>query len=136
MSTFLGVGINGVVQIAGTAVANLKNASFSIKNDTVEEFATGGTNPNQPVLLAATNQHYEIKAEQLWTDNTALSDAIASGTAVTIIIAPKGATTGSGAPKYTFSNCIITQFDLKWDAKSAVSDSFSAKATSVAVGTF
>jgi len=134
MSTFLGVGINGLVQLAGTAIANLKNASFSIKNDTVEEYATGGTNPNQPVLLAATNQHYEIKAEQLWTDNSAITDVLASGTPVTIIIAPKGTTTGN--PKYTFSNCIITQFDLKWDAKSAVSDSFSARATSVAVGTF
>jgi len=135
--SFLSVGINGVVQIAGTAVANLKNASFSIKNDTVEEFTTGGTTPNQPTLLAATNQHYEIKAEQLWTDNNALSDAIASGTPVTIVITPQGgATTGSGKPKYTFSNCIITQFDLKWDAKSAVSDNFSAKAMSVTVGTF
>ena len=134
--SFLSVGINGVVQIAGTAVANLKNASFSIKNDTVEEFTTGGTNPQQPTLLAATSQHYEIKAEQLWTDNTALSDAIASGTPVTIVIGPEGATSGSGKPKYTFSNCIITQFDLKWDAKSAVSNSFSAKAMSVAVSTF
>ena len=134
MSTFLGVGINGVVQLAGTAIANLKNASFSIKNDTVEEYATGGTNPQQPVLLAATNQHYEIKAEQLWTDNAAITDVLASGTPVTIIIAPKGTTTGN--PKYTFSNCILNQFDLKWDSKSAVSNSFSAKATSVAVGTF
>jgi hypothetical protein len=134
MSTFLGVGINGVVQLAGTAIANLKNASFSIKNDTVEEYATGGTNPQQPVLLAATNQHYEIKAEQLWTDNAAITDVLASGTPVTIIIAPKGTTTGN--PKYTFSNCILNQFDLKWDAKGAVSDSFSAKAASVTVGTF
>lgn len=39
---FLGVGMNGVVQVAGTAVANLKNASFSIKNDTVEEFVCNG----------------------------------------------------------------------------------------------
>jgi hypothetical protein len=133
-SNFLTVGINGVVQIGGTAVANLKNASFSLKNDTVEEFCTGGTNPQQAALLAATNQHAEIKADQLWTDNTALSDAIASGTPLTIIIAPKGSTTGN--PKYTFTNCIITQFDLKWDAKSAVSNSFSAKALPPTVGTF
>jgi hypothetical protein len=132
--SFLGVGINGVVQLGGTAIANLKNASFSIKNDTVEEYATGGTNPQQPVLLAATNQHYEIKADQLWTDNAVITDVLASGTPVTIIIAPKGTT--SGNPKYTFSNCILNQFDLKWDAKSAVSDSFSAKAASVTVGTF
>jgi hypothetical protein len=134
MSTFLGVGINGVVQLAGTAIANLKNASFSIKNDTVEEYATGGSNPQQPVLLAATSQHYEIKADQLWTDNAAITDVLASSTPVTIIIAPKGTTTGN--PKYTFNNCILNQFDLKWDSKSAVSDSFSAKATSVTVGTF
>jgi len=132
--SFLGVGINGVVQIGAVAIANLKNASFSIKNDTVEEFTTGGTNPQQPALLAATNQHYEIKAEQLWTDNNAINDAVASGTAVTIIVAPKGTTTGN--PKYTFSGCIITQVDLKWDSKSAVSDSFTAKAASVTVGTF
>ena len=132
--SFLGVGINGVVQIGAVAIANLKNASFSIKNDTVEEFTTGGTNPQQPALLAATNQHYEIKAEQLWTDNNAINDAVASGTAVTVIVAPKGTTTGN--PKYTFSGCIITQVDLKWDSKSAVSDSFTAKAASVTVGTF
>ena len=134
MSTFLGVGINGVVQLGGTAIANLKNASFSIKNDTVEEFTTGGTNPQQPALLAATNQHYEIKAEQLWTDNAVITDVLASGTPVTIIIAPKGTTTGN--PKYTFSGCILNQFDLKWDNKGAVSNSFSAKAASVTVGTF
>jgi hypothetical protein len=132
--SFLGVGINGVVQIGAVAIANLKNASFSIKNDTVEEYTTGGTNPQQPALLAATNQHYEIKAEQLWTDNNAINDAVASGTAVTIIVAPKGTTTGN--PKYTFSGCIITQVDLKWDSKSAVSDSFTAKAASVTIGTF
>ena len=134
MSSFLGVGINGVVQLAGTAIANLKNASFSIKNDTVEEFTTGGTSPQQPALLAATNQHYEIKAEQLWTDNAVITDVLASGTPVTIIIAPKGTTTGN--PKYTFSGCILNQFDLKWDSKGAVSNSFSAKAASVTVGTF
>ena len=39
---FYGVGMNGVVQVTGTAVANLKNASFSIKNDTVEEFVCNG----------------------------------------------------------------------------------------------
>lgn len=134
MSTFLSVGINGVVQIGSTAIANLKNASFSLKNDTVEEFVCGGTTPQNAALLAATNQHAEIKAEQLWTDNTALSDAIASGTPLTIVIGPKGIVTGS--PKYTFTNCIITQFDLKWDNKSAVSDSFSAKALPPTVATF
>ena len=133
MSSFLNVGINGVVQLGGTAIANLKNASFSIKNDTVEEYTTGGTNPNQPTLLSATNQHYEIKAEQLWTDNAAITDVLASGTPVTIIVCPNGITTGK--PMYTFSACIITQFDLKWDSKSAISNTFSAKAGSVTVGT-
>lgn len=133
-SNFLSVGINGVVQLSGTAVANLKNASFSIKNDTVEEFACGGSTPNQPVLLAATNQHAEIKAEQLWTDNNALTIAQAPTTSVTIIIGPKGTTTG--LPKYTFSNCVITQLDLKWDQKSAISNSFNAKGVLSAVGTF
>ena len=132
--SFLGVGINGVVQIAGTAVANLKNAIFSIKNDTVEELTTGGTNPTQPTLLAATNQYYEIKAEQLWTGNNAITDVLASGTPVTIIIGPRGTATGN--PKYTFSNCILNQFNLKWDAKSAVSNSFSAEAASVTVSNF
>jgi hypothetical protein len=132
MSSFLGVGMSGVVQITATAVANLKNASLSIKNDTVEEFVCNGS-PNA-ALLAATNQHVEIKAEQLWTDNVAISDAIASGTAVTIILAPAG--TGSGKPKYTVTGCVITQCDLKWDQKSAVSNSFSAKGILAAVGTF
>jgi hypothetical protein len=133
-SNFLSVGMNGVVQVNGVAVANLKNASFSIKNDSVEEYACGGTNPNQPVLLAATNQHAEIKAEQLWTDNNVLTLAQTPGTAVTIIIGPKGTTTGN--PKYTFSNVVITQLDLKWDQKSATSDSFTAKGILTAVGTF
>ena len=132
--SFLGVGINGVVQIGSTAIANLKNASFSIKTDTVEEYVTGGTNPQQPALLAATNQHYELKAEQLWTDNAVLTDIIATGTLVTIIIGPNGII--SGKPKYTFSGCVLNQFDLKLDSKSAVSNSFSAKATSVVIGTF
>jgi len=132
--SFLTVGINGVVQIGGTAIANLKNASFSLKNDNVEEFCTGGSTPQNAALLAATNQHAEIKAEQLWTDNTALSDAIASGTPLTIILAPSGTKTGS--PKYTFTNVIITQFDLKWDAKSAVSDNFTAKSLPPTVGNF
>ena len=132
--SFLGVGINGVVQIGSTAIANLKNASFSIKTDTVEEYVTGGTNPQQPALLAATNQHYELKAEQLWTDNAVLTDIKATGTLVTIIIGPNGII--SGKPKYTFSGCVLNQFDLKLDSKSAVSNSFSAKATSVVIGTF
>jgi hypothetical protein len=133
-SNFLSVGINGVVQVNGVAVANLKNASFSIKNDTVEEYACGGANPNQPVLLAATNQHAEIKAEQLWTDNNILTLAQTPEATITIIIGPKGTTTGN--PKYTFSNVVITQLDLKWDQKSATSNSFSAKGILSAVGSF
>ena len=131
-SNFLSVGMNGVVQVNGSAVANLKNASFTIKNDNVEEFVCNGQ--AAPALLAATNQHVEIKAEQLWTDNALLTLAQTPGTAVTIIIGPKGVTAGN--PKYTFSNVVITQLDLKWDNKSAVSDSFTAKGVLSAVGIF
>ena len=132
-NNFLSVGMNGVVQVNGTAVANLKNASLSIKNDSVEEYVCGGTDPQQPALLAATNQHVEIKAEQLWTDNNILT-LVQTPAATTIILGPKGTTTGN--PKYTISNVVITQLDLKWDQKSAVSDSFSAKGILSAVGTF
>jgi len=59
--SFLSVGMNGVVQVGGVAVANLRNASFSIKNDNVEEFVCNGQ--NIPALLANTNQHCEIKDE-------------------------------------------------------------------------
>ena len=88
---FVGVGMNGVVQVTGTAVANLRNASFSITNDTVEEFVCNGQ--ITPALLAATGQHCEIKAEQLFTDNAILTAAQTPGTAVTIIIGPNGTTT-------------------------------------------
>ncbi len=131
--SFLATGINGVVQVNSVAVANLKNATFSVKNDVVEEHVCGGSNPQQPALLAATLQHYEIKADQLWTDNNL--EALASGgTAVTIIIGPQGTT--SGKPKYTFSNCVVNEFTLKWDNKGAVSNNFSAKAMSLVTGTF
>jgi hypothetical protein len=115
-------------------VANLKNASFSLKNESVEEFVCGGENPEQPALLAATNQHCEIKAEQLWSDDAVLTLAQTPSTAITVIIGPKGTTTGN--PKYTFSNVVIIQLDLKWDQKSAVSNSFSAKGILSAVGNF
>jgi hypothetical protein len=136
--SFLGVGMNGVVQIgpsAGSAVAiaNLKNATFSIKNDQVEEFVCNGQ--NTPALLANTNQHCEIKAEQLWTDNAMINAAGPSaGSAVTIIIGPGGIS--SGKPKYTFTSCIIGQLDLKWDQKSAVATNFTAKGILSNVGTF
>ena len=42
MSSFLSVGMNGVVQVGGVAIANLRNASLSIKNDNVEEFVCNG----------------------------------------------------------------------------------------------
>ena len=131
--SFLSVGINGVVQVNSVAVANLKNASFSLKEDTVEEYACGGTNPSLPVLLAATLQHCEIKAEQLWTDNNILTIASA-GTSTTIILGPQGTTTGK--PKYSFTNCVITQLDLKWENKSAVSNTFTAKGILTGIGTF
>jgi hypothetical protein len=133
--SFLGVGINGVVQVNSVAVANLKNASFSIKNDTVEEFVCGTGSVATPALLANTNQHYEIKADQLWTDNNLITLAGASaGTSVTIIIGPQG--TATGKQKYTFTGCVINQLDLKWDQKGAISDNFSAKAMTMAVGNF
>ena len=131
MSTLLGSGMNGVVQIATVAIANLKNASLSIKNDVIEELVCNGS--LAPALIAATGQHVEVKAEQLWTDTEAITDIIAGGTAVTIILAPNGTT--SGKPKLTISQAIMTQFDLKWDQKSAISDSFSAKGI-LAIGTF
>ena len=133
MSSFLSVGMNGVVQVSGVAIANLRNASLSIKNDNVEEFVCNGQ--NTPALLANTNQHVEVKAEQLWTDN-AMMNAVGpdAGTSVTIILGPQGTT--SGKPKYTINTAIITQLDLKWDQKSAVSDSFSAKGILGAIGVF
>ena len=131
--SFLSVGMNGVVQVGGTAIANLKNASLSIKNDNIEEFVCNGQ--NTPALLANTNQHVEVKAEQLWTDN-AMINAVgpSAGTSVTIILGPQGTTTGK--PKYTVKDAIITQLDLKWDQKSAVSDSFTAKGILDQIGTF
>lgn len=137
--SFLTVGMNGVVQIAansggtGVAIANLRNASLSIKNDNVEEFVCNGQ--NYPALLANTNQHVEVKAEQLWTDNVMINAVgPSSGTAVTIILGPSGI--ASGKPKYTVNNCIITQLDLKWDQKSAVSNSFTAKGILGTIGNF
>ena len=50
--SFFSVGMNGVVQVGGVAIANLRNASFSIKNDNVEEFVCNGQ--NNPALLANT----------------------------------------------------------------------------------
>jgi hypothetical protein len=79
--------LNGVVQVTGTALANLRNASFSITNDTIEEFVCNGQ--ITPALLAATGQHCEIKAEQLFTDNAILTAAQTLGTAVTINYRPK-----------------------------------------------
>jgi hypothetical protein len=131
--SFLSVGMNGVVQVGGVAIANLRNASLSIKNDNVEEFVCNGQ--NTPALLANTNQHVEVKAEQLWTDN-AMINAVgpSAGTSVTIILGPQGTT--AGKPKYTVNSAIITQLDLKWDQKSAVSDSFTAKGILGATGVF
>ena len=103
-----------------------------ITNDTVEEFVCNGQ--ITPALLAATGQHCEIKAEQLFTDNAILTAAQTPGTAVTIFIGPNGTTTGK--PKYTFTGCIMTKLDLKWVQKSAVSNSFAAKGILNAVGTF
>lgn len=110
---------------------NLRNATFSITNDTVEEFVCNGQ--ITPALLSATG-HCEIKAEQLFTDNAILTAAQTPGTVVTIIIGPNGTTTGK--PKYTFTGSIITKLDLKWDQKSAVSNSFAAKGILSAVGAF
>jgi hypothetical protein len=131
MSTLLGVGMNGVVQLASTAIANLKNASLSLKNDVIEELVCNGS--LSPALIAAVGQHIEVKAEQLWTDTVVFTAAIAGATPVTIVLAPNG--TGSGKPKLTVSQAIISQCDLKWDQKSAVSDSFSAKGI-LTLGTF
>ena len=75
-----------------------------------------------PALLAATGQHCEIKAEQLFTDNAILTAAQTPGTAVTIIIGPNGTT--NGKPKYTFTGCIITKLDLKWDQKKRCKQQF------------
>lgn len=129
--SLLGVGMAGVVQLGGTAIANLKNAALSIKNDVIEEYVCNGT--LTPALIAAVGQHVTVKAEQLWTDTTIITDALAAGTAVTIILAPNG--TATGKPKLTVSLAIMDQFDLKWDQKSAVSDNFSAKGV-LGAGTF
>ena len=133
-SNFLSVGMNGVVQVNAVAVANLKNASFSIKNDNVEEYVCGGTNPNQPALLAATNQHAEIKAEQLWTDNN-VSDACADSW---------NSSHHNHRPKRHNDRQPQIHFQQRGDnaagpqvgPKSATSNSFSAKGILSAVGTF
>ena len=124
-SNFVSVGMNGVVQVNSVAVANLKNANFSIRNDNVEEYVCGGTNPNRPGLW---RRRISMRKSQRssWTDNTNLA-LPQTPTSMTMIIGPKGPT--SGDPKYTFSDVVISQLDLEWDQKSANSDSFTAKAS-------
>ena len=64
-----------------------------------------------------------------------LTDVL-NGTLVTVIWGPQGTTTGSGTPKITLSNVVLTAYSVKNGQKGTIANDISGEAQSVATGTF
>jgi hypothetical protein len=127
-----------VVQVGGTAIGYLTDFSMDTKADLIKEYVCQSGGSAASAFLASGNQSYTFKASALFVPSaySNLLNDVLNGTAVTIIYGPQGSTTGSGTPKITFNNAVLTAYSVKNGQKGTIANDISGEAQTITVGTF
>ena len=125
---------NAIVQLAGTAIGYLTDFTSDFKAEMIKEYVCQAT--ATPAFTASGNQSYTFKASALFVpaNYAAMLNDVLNGTLVTIIWAPQG--TGTGNPKITYSNVVLTAYSVKNGQKGTIANDISGEAQSVTVSTF
>jgi len=129
---------NAVVQVGGAAIGFLTDFTMDVKAEMIKEYVCASGGSPSPVFTASGNQSYTFKASALYVpaNYAALLTDVLNGTLVTVIWGPQGTTTGSGTPKITLSNVVLTAYSVKNGQKGTIANDISGEAQSVATSTF
>jgi hypothetical protein len=127
---------NAVVQVAGTAIGYLTDFTMDAKAELIKEYVCQSV--ATPAFTASGNQSYTFKASALYVPSlyAALLNDVLNGTLVTVIWGPQGTSSGSGTPKITLSNVVLTAYSVKNGQKGTIANDISGEAQTVAVSTF
>ena len=129
---------NAVVQVGGTAIGFLTDFTMDVKAEMIKEYVCSSGGSPSPAFTASGNQSYTFKASALYVpaNYAALLTDVLNGTLVTVIWGPQGTSTGSGTPKITLSNVVLTAYSVKNGQKGTIANDISGEAQSVATSTF
>ena len=85
-----------------------------------------------PAVLESGNKTFTVRVDKMYIDSTYATDVL-NGTKITIEVRPSG--TGTGEPKITLSNVVLTSWDLTIDQDGVILESIEGEAGSLAFGT-
>jgi hypothetical protein len=128
MSTPL-IGRNAVVMKGTTEIGYCTGVRVGIDVDLVKEFKMGS---DKPAVLESGNKSFTVSIDKMFIDSTYATDVL-NGTKVTIEVRPAG--TGTGKPKITISNVILTGWDLTIDQDGVIMESVEGEGDNITFGT-
>jgi hypothetical protein len=128
MSTPL-IGRNAVVMKGATEIGYCTGVRVGIDVDLVKEFKMGS---DKPAVLESGNKSFTVSIDKMYLDSTYATDVL-NGTKVTIEVRPAG--TGTGKPKITISNVILTGWDLTIDQDGVIMESVEGEGDNITFGT-
>ena len=116
----------------------LTDFTMDVKAEMIKEYVCASGGSPSPAFTASGNQSYTFKASALYVpaNYAALLTDVLNGSLVTVIWGPQGTTTGSGTPKITLSNVVLTAYSVKNGQKGTIANDISGEAQSVATSTF
>jgi hypothetical protein len=128
MSTPL-LGRNAVVLKGTQEIGYATGIRATIDVDLIKAFKLGS---DKPAVLESGNKSFTVRIDKMYIDNAYATDVL-NGAKVTIEVRPQG--TGTGKPKITISNVVLTGWDLTIDQDGIIMESVEGEGDSLAFGT-
>lgn len=123
------LGRNAVIRKDGVDIGYAKGVTAGIDVDLVKEFNIGS---DTPAVVEPGNKSFPVSIDKMWIDSTYATDVL-NGTKVEIIVLPAGS--AAGKPKYTYSNVVLTSWELTVEQDGVVMESVKGEAKSLTIGT-
>jgi hypothetical protein len=128
MSTPL-IGRNAVVKKDTTEIGYCTGVRATIDVDLIKAYKFGS---DKPAVLESGKKSFTVRIDKMYIDSTYATDVL-NGTKVAIDVFPNG--TGTGKPKITLSNVVLTGWDLTIDQDGVIMESVEGEADNVTFGT-
>lgn len=127
MSTpFLGRG--AIVKKDATEIGYAVGVRTSIDADIIRAYKIGS---DKPVVLESGNKRFRVTVDKMFIDNIYATAAL-QGTKLSIELQ---AATGSGKPKITLSNVVLSSWELTVDQDGVIMESVEGEGDNVTIGT-
>jgi len=123
------VGRNAVVLKGATEIGFCTGVKVGIDVDLIKEYKMGS---DKPALLDSGNKSFTVSIDKMFIDSTYATDVL-NGTKVTIEVRPAG--TGTGKPKITLSNVVLTSWEMTAEQDGVVMESVEGEGDGITFGT-